>query len=482
MKRLPLICFIAAIAIAAFLRLYRFEGFVTFLGDQGRDAIIVKRIITFEHFPAIGAPSSVGQVYLGPFYYYLIAPFLLIFNFNPVGLAYGVAILSIIGIGFSYFAVKRETNNLSALLFIILLGLSLPLIELSRFSWNPNLLPYFSFVTMYFFYLWYKNNSAIYAVLFGVFMAFSLQLHYLAALIIPSFLIFYLYFLWKSQHKQKLLIQTLYAFISFVVSVSPLIVFDLRHGFLNTNNFIELFTEKGLASGISVDAKLLETVNQFVVHSLQINLSRISSLLVILLLSVAAYFASKKGKASFFINLNFSVLILYLIGFSLLQSPRFLHYYGPIYLSFYFLISQVIHIFKEKHVQIVTTLVIGILFILANFPKYYFFYQTPNNQIANSRNFAATFHKYIQKQPIQIVAIPFTETDGHYRYFLEKEGYQVMPHDSPDQAEELYVICFQECTPQNDPQWQIAAFYNKKIVGSWKADGATIYKIIHGTN
>src|SRR3989344_3503368 len=348
MKRFYFIFFIVLIAIAAFLRLYGFEGFVTFLGDQGRDATIVKRIVTLEHLPAIGAPSSVGQVYLGPFYYYLIAPFLLIFNFNPVGLAYGVALLSIIGIGLGYFAVKKETNELTALLFIALLGFSLPLIELSRFSWNPNQVPFFSFATIYFFYQWYKENSNIHSVLFGIFLAFSLQLHYLAALIVPSFFIFYIYFLWKSKNKKKLIIQTLYAFISFVFFVSPLIVFDLRHGFLNTNNFIALFTEKGLASGISVDAKLLETVNQFVAHSLQINLGRISTLLIILLLSVASYFVSKKSKASVFINLNLSVLILYLVGFSSLQSPRFLHYYGPIYLSFYFLLSQIPLLFKAK--------------------------------------------------------------------------------------------------------------------------------------
>jgi len=50
-----------------FLRFYRLNDFAMFLSDQGRDAIIIKRILTGEHFPAIGAPTSVGQVYLGPF-------------------------------------------------------------------------------------------------------------------------------------------------------------------------------------------------------------------------------------------------------------------------------------------------------------------------------------------------------------------------------------------------------------------------------
>ncbi|OGK13671.1 hypothetical protein A3A93_00650 [Candidatus Roizmanbacteria bacterium RIFCSPLOWO2_01_FULL_38_12] len=482
MKRIYLFCFVIAIGIAAFLRLYNFEGFVTFLGDQGRDAIIVKRILALEHLPAIGAPSSVGQVYLGPFYYYLIAPFLLLFNFNPVGLAFGVALLSIAGTAFAYLAVKKETNNLTALLFVFLLATSLPLINLSRFSWNPNLLPYFSFATIYFFYLWYKKNSSLYAMLFGVFLAFSFQLHYLTALIMPSLLIFYLYLLRKSKYKKNLLTQTLYALIAFIVFVSPLIIFDLRHDFLNVKNFIALFREKGLANSSSVDAKLFETVNYFVAHSLQIDVSKIVSLVIILFLTLLAYLANKKNTASVFINLNLIVIIFYLIGFSLLQTPRLLHYYGPIYLSFYLLLSQIPLFLKTKYVQIATAILIGVSFIFVNVQKYSFFYQPPNNQIGGARNFAATFHNYIKKQPIQIVTIPFTETDGQFRYFLEKDGYQILSHDSPQQAEELYVICFQKCTPQDDPQWQIAAFYNKKVVASWKADRATIYKIIHGTN
>jgi len=47
---------ILLILVGIFLRLYKLNEFATFLGDQGRDAIIIKRIITFEHFPALGRP------------------------------------------------------------------------------------------------------------------------------------------------------------------------------------------------------------------------------------------------------------------------------------------------------------------------------------------------------------------------------------------------------------------------------------------
>jgi hypothetical protein len=80
------------------------------------------------------------------------------------------------------------------------------------------------------------------------------------------------------------------------------------------------------------------------------------------------------------------------------------------------------------------------------------------------------------------VALPFTETDAHFRYFLEINGYKILPHDSPEQPAELFVMCFKpsECKPTDDPHWQIAAFENKQLAGFWKAKNVTIYKIIHG--
>jgi hypothetical protein len=84
--------------IAGFLRMYKLEEFMTFLGDQGRDAIVMKRLITLEDFPGIGPRSSMGQLFLGPFYYYFMAPFLIPFNFSPVGPAFGVALLSVLAL------------------------------------------------------------------------------------------------------------------------------------------------------------------------------------------------------------------------------------------------------------------------------------------------------------------------------------------------------------------------------------------------
>ncbi len=210
------ILLILLIVTAAFLRLYHLKQYTTFLSDQGRDAIVIKRIVTFEHLPAIGAPTSIGQVYLGPFYYYLVSPFLPLFNFHPIGLAFAVALISIIGCLVSYFITKYLIDKKTALFFVFLLTFSFINIELSRYSWNPNLLPLFSFLTLFFFYKTLVEKRYLYPILFGSFFSFSIQLHYLAIfLVFPIIVIFGVFFLSQSS-KTTQVKKILTAFVAFL--------------------------------------------------------------------------------------------------------------------------------------------------------------------------------------------------------------------------------------------------------------------------
>lgn len=477
-KNYYVIIAITFILIASFLRLYNLGGFITFLGDQGRDASIVRNIITFKHFPAIGAPSSVGQIYLGPFYYYLIAPWLLIFNFNPVGLGYGVALMSIAGIVASYWIIRREFNDIIAITFLSIITFSFTLVNLSRFSWNPNLLPIFSFLTLYFFYLWVIHKKALYAALFGSLLALTVQLHHLALLLFGPITIMFIYDLYRAPEKKKFLFQLIPTMGGFLFFSSPLIIFDLRHDFLNTKSFIKLFSSGSVVSEGSYVDRLHATVNGLFHFSLQLP-EYIPGALIFFILFIAAYIVIIRKTKSHFLLLHLLTVAIFIFGFALLSSPRHYHYYGPVYMSLYLLIAGVLAVISRPFWQYITAVVITILAVFINIPAYYFFYYPPNNQIKHAKKVAESFKPYINNQPIQMVALPTTETDGHYRYFLETQGYELMPQDSPEQAQELYVVCFEECKPLDDPQWQIAAFYNKSLAASWKADRATIYKIIH---
>ncbi len=477
------------ILVAVFLRFYKFEEFVTFLGDQGRDAIIIKRIVTFEHFPAIGPPSSIGQIYLGPFYYYLIAPFLLFFNFNPIGPAAGVALLSILGIIFSHFVVRKEINHLVALIFTIFLTFSAVNIQFSRFSWNPNLLPIFSFFTLYFYYKTFTTKNKLHAILFGSFLSFSIQLHHLAfLLIIPIFLSYLssrIYFGISLKRILKLVQDDigniLISIFSSLLFSFPLIIFDLRHNFLNSKNLVRFFFEGNPTDHEQFFSRFLETNSSFFSDVFQINMNPY----IALFLTIAIIFLVAKKYLSqkhLFIHLHTLNFIFFILAFSFFNSSRNAHYYSPIYFSFFLVLSWIIaNIVKNKTVQFLIIFLIVLIYVSLNIKSLnYFFFSAGNNQIKKAEIIAKSIVKENPRTPYQTVALPYVETDGHIRYFLEIKGKRPLPADTLSNPKELYVLCFEkDCQVMGNPQWQIAAFKKAKIDKIWTVEGVKIHKLVH---
>lgn len=476
--------FLVLTAVTIFLRLYAFEENVMFIGDQGRDALIIHQIVTLEKFTLIGAPSSIGMVFLGPFYYYLVAPFLLLFGFNPAGLAFGVAFFAILGTLVATGIIVQKYHWIPALTFLGLIGFSSTLIDFSRFSWNPNLLPYLSFFTLFWFIKWLEKPSFKYGVLFGLSFGLSIQLHYLALLLVVPFLLLFGFEIKKSKKNQRmnLLSQLTIPILAFCTTLLPLVLFDVRHEFVNVKQLIRMFQEGKISdTNGNIISGLMGTVQGASSHVLGISTTPAFASLLIGGILIIAVLAGMKIKSRLFWT-HLIVVLTYMFMFSFINSPKIPHYYTPIYLSLYFILALIPWAFyTEKRVYAMGfSFLFVFIFLLTNAPRYYFLTREPNDQIGIASAFADSFTPYIKKQPIQLVTIPFTESHGHFRYFLKLNGVKVLPEDSVEQAEELYVMCFTECKPQDDPQWQIAAFRNKMLAGFWKQGNVTIYKIIHG--
>lgn len=483
MTKRTLFILILITAVAAFLRLYRFEGFVTYLGDQGRDAIIIKQIVTLEHLPAIGAPSSIGGVYLGPFYYYLVAPFLPLFAYNPVGLAYGVAFISIIATVLATLAIRKETQNDSlSISFFILAATSFVLIELSRFSWNPNLLPFFSFFTLYFFYKWTQKTDIWNALLFGAFFSFSIQLHYLSTFIGLTMGIYGLVAIIQSKQKKRFFLTLIPGILSFIFFSSPLIIFDLRHDFLNSTNFFKLFTEDQLSGGSSRIGSLIETTHAFIQHGLQMQISAVAALIISILLLVAGGFYGKLAKNKF-ILLHTLNIICFLIGFSFLASPRHFHYFGPVYLSLYLLIVAIPFIFKNSLLKYTILSIFLIYFLILNTNRYYYFTSKPNNQIEHSEKVANFLAGIIEGNPYNISTWPVSFVEDPYTYFLELKGMRPADRKKLEITKQMFVLCAEEpCMVINSPSWNISMFGEAEITNTWEVDSIKIYRLEHKTN
>ena len=83
------------LSLSAFVRLYRIGSTHTFHNDEGRDVLIALKMIESRRPILLGPQTSTGNMYLGPLYYYLMVPSLLISGLDPVGPAVMVAVFGV---------------------------------------------------------------------------------------------------------------------------------------------------------------------------------------------------------------------------------------------------------------------------------------------------------------------------------------------------------------------------------------------------
>jgi len=460
--------------VGTFLRFYRLSAFVTFLADQARDAIVIKRILTLEHFPAIGPVTSIGNVYLGSFYYYFIAPWLLLFKFDPIGPAVGVAVFSSLFILINYIVVKDLFDRKTALLSSILIAFSSTLIDLSRFSWNPNLLPLFSLLTVYFFIIAFEKKKLSYFFISGAFLSFSIQLHYLALILLPAFFVVAIKRLSSPTNRTKKNLLGLFLCLAgFILFCAPLIIFDLRHQFMNSRNFLSLIVNSSaqgqdkisnfLSTGFFLD-KFAFSLNDSVTLYIPFIISLIFSLFLIV---------KSKAKVS-----DFSIFyFIAAFGIALYGGPKYPHYFAPLYSLFFVIVA---FLFAKLPKTLWGYGIIALFFgsfILANFQHYLFLTNTGSNQIEKAKKISKVIYDNISQKKYMLTAIPEVYSDHTARYFLEIWNKKSLERDETKQAQELFVICEKPCKPIGNPLYDIAIFSARKIAGKWTVDDVTIYKL-----
>jgi len=231
--------------ISLVIRLYRIDEYLTFLGDEGRDVRIVRDLLK-GNFVFIGPQTSIGNMYLGPLYYYMMAPALFLSHLNPVGPAIMTAILATVTIGFTFFVTRNWFGSVAALFATILFSLSPVAIIYSRTSWNPNPMPFFALLCVWGIYQVWDKHQFRWLPIVGASLAFALQMHYLGLLLIPTILLFwYLSIRTSTQKQRKLLaIHSLIAIAIFIILMSPLVLFDIKHQGLNYSAFKTFFTNR----------------------------------------------------------------------------------------------------------------------------------------------------------------------------------------------------------------------------------------------
>lgn len=486
------ILLLAVLSAASFLRFYRLDEYMTFLGDEGRDAIIVKEILTGRNFPLIGPPTSVGNIYLGPLYYYMMAIPMGIFWLNPVAAAGMNALIGVLTVGLIYYLGKVWFGRVAALIAAFLYAISPVTITYSRSSWNPNPAPFFALIGIFGLYQIHEKGNFLWLILVGLAFAAALQMHYLALILIPIGGILYLYEIfmrsYKKQYLKNLISGTILGILAFLLMVSPLFVFDLKHDFLNYKAISNLLTQSN-----TVEVNPLE------------GLLRVPQLFTQNL--VGRYLAAENGFAIFILTglviavliyefmqwfkqrwVNWPILALTvwmfvgLIGLTFYNQDIYDHYLGflnpTIFLLIGYSFTKIPKIGIKRLVGIsllVTPLTILAVLNLEKNPLNY----PPGGQLKRTQEVSKFIVNRAEGKPFNFALLSKNNYDSAYQFYLDQCGQKpkVLPFEKTDQ---LLVVCEDEiCDPIYSPKHEIAAFGWTIVEKMWEVEGLKVYKLIH---
>ena len=466
--------------IGAVLRLYRIEASLQFLGDQGRDALVMKRLLVDHDLPFIGPVTSVGGFYLGPLYYYLMAPFLWLANFNPVGPAIATSLIGIITIPILYLIGRlmlfESTARIASLLYALA---AIPTLQ-TRSAWNPNPMPLAALGIIFGFFQALKTKKPKWLLLSALSLGVALQLHYMIVFLGP-YILYQLVLIWQQPKLRKYLIHW---FAIVLIMMLPLILFEFKNRFLNYHGLIAFLTKHDYGS-INLWQKYLHLRGRSEqAIGMLLGFGRSFSLLrswITRLIWIPALIILFLKQTSFGLKTVILWIFLTIISIVFYQGDIPPYYLGFIFPAVFLLLAELLARLKGLFLSI--TVVFLCLFAVYNSRLLQQeIMQTGNlNSVKKTTEFIK--HDVInnQYQNYNVALIDGTKDyrASSFRYFLSLTSVQPLDYDQYPQADVLYVISpYQQSDVLAIPIWEINSLKPAQITDQWEfVESENIYKI-----
>lgn len=469
------------VAVAVFFRFWAIKNYVVFLGDEGRDMIILRRIFTEGDLPFIGPTASVGGFYLGPVYYWMTAPFLLLFNFDPVGPSYFVAFIGVLTVFLLYKFLKEAVGFWPAALTSLLYAIAPLIVRYSRSSWNPNPLPFFSLLFFYFIYLGIKFKKNLYFIVAGAAIGIAIQLHYLA-LVLPLLSIFIITI--TTNYKKWPMIFSLQALGGFI-TFSPLLIFEATHDFPNFKTILEFVTRGSTVGYHDVEPSwLIINIGNILLEYISGLKGTIFTRIYFWILTAGAVVLTLKRKENPKLTTPLIIALIWffggLAGVRLYQGSINDYYFGFMFPAPFFLFGLILGKLWEGIWRKATALsltAIPIFFFFLNG----FYIHPPNNLIKQTSDIADIIIEKANNKPFNFALISEGNSDHAYRYFLEIKDHKPLLLEE-NVTQQLIILCeAKKCEPLGHPLWEIAAFGRGEITDEWNLEkyGFRIFRLKH---
>lgn len=490
------------ISMGAFLRIYRMRDYMVFLGDEGRDMLVIYNIL-HGHLTLLGPTASVGGFFLGPIYYYMITPFLWLFNYDPVGPSFMVVLFGLATIFLVYKIGSEFFNRTTGLISALLFAISPIVVSFSRSSWNPNVMPFFTLATLYSLYKGVVEKSLPILFVSGLLFGITMQIHYLATFVGVIIFLYLTIIGIKNKNIVELIKQYLVYFFGFVLGLSPFFLFELRHNFtniINVVNFIFKSGETGAGAGFFYIIEFVLTrlfgglvlsfplKQDFILYSSNILDSWLLISFLLTLLSIVyflyRFYENKKDFPKYLL-----IFLWFFVGillFGLYKKPIYDYYLGFLFpLPFLLIGFYFSHLLKRD----LTKFTVPFFIVLIMALSLIFSHQRiePNKMIDQTKTISDFVLSKTEGKPYNFALLTSSNSDSAYRYFFKLENRDpimiIPPHVDPERksvTDQLFVICENlPCKPLGHPLWEIAGFGQADLSAEWDVSVVKVYKLVH---
>lgn len=260
MKKPSKFVFFLLFVAAILLYFYRYPKMLAFDADQEFYANQYLQIVKEHKLTLLGIETSTGGLYVGPLYTYLNAFFYWLFKGDPQGIFLFTLIFSSFQASLTYYFFTKLKGKYMGMIGGLIVLFSAALWNKAFISSPVNFL-YLS--GLFFFYTLAKlAKNHKYFLWLGVILALTLQIHLSLFFFFPITLVF---LLWLKLINRKNAGHLLRVILLVIISLSPLLSFDLRHNFLISTNLLKFISPNTFGQkGASVFSNITDVFWSFV--------------------------------------------------------------------------------------------------------------------------------------------------------------------------------------------------------------------------
>lgn len=440
-----------------FSRFYNLDKTARFVWDESSDLVSMRQIYQDKNLTLVGPISEDGNKVFGSLSYYMLLPFAILGNFDPISPAIGASFWGVLTVGLLSYLVFKVNKKILLLVLPILI-LWYPLVETGRWAWNPNLIPFWATLSLIFL----LRKSRFSKFLAGFFMGLTIHLHYLSVFAGGGVAIVLLI----KGIKEKKFNDFLNFLIGMVISILPFVIFDITHPpglFLSRILYFNyLGNSQGgtnlLTNGILVVSETFKYFAQ----------SELTKYFLLFLTVILIFWDIKtRSKALPYVG----VFIFGLLGVTMAEN--FYPHYVLATLPF-FVIYLVYP--RKKLGKILSYLSLSLILIssLISFPKQVTKVSWEGN-IAATRRIANIVEEKVRKSDLKNVNLAVLASEDpniygrRYRDLLLLKGLVLKSKEEYQISDGLFVITTSSQNEvEKDASWEMQFFKGGPLVDSWE--------------